>query len=187
MRWVLRPSGAERRVAQIGERPETQRGIRARIASMLSTCGFSKLNPQGFIGGFERIAIARLDGDADKRSAAARLPRTPNPNCAAVGGYRAAPSNCRARAQRNSSPVLSPLGSTALDLVLALVAPMARQPDHQVEGQNSRGGPFFAIKSVLSASIPQNGRRDVLTYMVSPVGLRANDPWWRRLLRANNS
>jgi hypothetical protein len=28
-------------------------------------------------------------------------------------------------------PVLSPLGSPVLDLVLALVAPLARQPDHR--------------------------------------------------------
>jgi hypothetical protein len=34
------------------------------------------------------------------------------------------------RAQPNSSPVLSPLGSAVLDILLALVAPMARQPDH---------------------------------------------------------
>jgi hypothetical protein len=100
-------------------------------AKTIKPCGFSKLNPQGFIGGFERMAIACLHGDANKRSAAARPPRTPNPNCAAVGRDRAAPSNCRAGAQRNSSPVLSPLGSAVLDLVLALVAPMARQPDHR--------------------------------------------------------
>jgi hypothetical protein len=52
---------------------------------------------------------------------------------------------------------------------------------HQAEGQHSRGGPFFAIKRVHSASIPKSGRRDVLNCMVSPVGLSANDPRWRRL------
>ena len=50
---------------------------------------------------------------------------------------------------------------------------------HQAGGQNSRDGPFFAIKPVLSASIPQSGRRDVLTCMLSPIGLHANDPRWR--------
>jgi hypothetical protein len=99
--------------------------------SAFERCGFSKLNPPGFIGGFERMAIACLYGDADRRSAAARPQRTPNPNRAAVGGDRPAPSNRRARAQPNSSPVLSPLGSAVLDLVFALVAPMARQPDHR--------------------------------------------------------
>jgi hypothetical protein len=49
----------------------------------------------------------------------------------------------------------------------------------QAEGQNSRGGPFFAMKPVLSASIPHSGRRGVLTCMLSPVGLHANDPRWR--------
>ena len=29
---------------------------------------------------------------------------------------------------------------------------------HQADGQHSRGGPFFAINPVLSASIPQSGR-----------------------------
>ena len=39
---------------------------------------------------------------------------------AAFGIDRAEPSNRRARAQPNSSPVLSPLGSAVLDMVLAL-------------------------------------------------------------------
>jgi hypothetical protein len=47
---------------------------------------------------------------------------------------------------------------------------------HQAEGQNSRGGPFFALKPVLSASIPRSGRRDALTCMLGAVGLHANDP-----------
>jgi hypothetical protein len=42
-----------------------------------AACGLSKLNPRGFIGGLERMAIACLYGDADKRSAAARPQRTP--------------------------------------------------------------------------------------------------------------
>jgi hypothetical protein len=31
---------------------------------------------------------------------------------------------------------------------------------HQADGQHSRGGPFFAIKPVRSASIPRSGRRE---------------------------
>jgi hypothetical protein len=59
-------------------------------------------------------------GDRDKRIIlAGPRQRTANPRCAAVGIDRAAPSNRRARALPNSSPVLSPLGSTVLDFVLA--------------------------------------------------------------------
>src|SRR5271167_2432311 len=93
-------------------------------------CGSSILNPREFVGGFDELAIACLYGDAGKRI----LPggpkrRTPNPHRAAVGSDRPAPSNRCAEARRNSSPVLSPLGSAVLNLVLALVAPMARQLD----------------------------------------------------------
>jgi hypothetical protein len=73
------------------------------------TCGFSKLNPHEFIGGFERMAIACLHGEADKRSGIGRAKRTPNPYLAAFGIDRAAPSNRRAGAQPNSSPLLPPL------------------------------------------------------------------------------
>jgi hypothetical protein len=93
-------------------------------------CGSSKLDPRELVGGFERLAIACLYGDADKCSAAARPQRTSNSHLAAVGIDCPAPSNCRARTQRNSSSLLSPLGSAVLDLALALVVPMARQPDH---------------------------------------------------------
>jgi SAM-dependent methyltransferase len=55
--------------------------------------------------------------------------REPSLRCCGIDS--AAPSNRRVRAQPNSSPVLSPLGSTVLDFVLALVAAMARQPDHR--------------------------------------------------------
>src|SRR5208282_5530028 len=92
------------------------------------TCGSSNLNPSEFIGGFERLAIACVHGDADKRSAPGRPKRrTPDPHRAAVGIDRAAPSNRRAPAPPNSSPVLSSLGSAVLSLVLALVASMARR------------------------------------------------------------
>jgi hypothetical protein len=94
-------------------------------------CPSSKLNPRELVGGFERLAVGCLDGEADKRSAVTGPQRTSNPHRAAVGIGRPAPSNCRTPAQRNSSPLLSLLGSAVLDLVLALVAPMARQPDHR--------------------------------------------------------
>jgi hypothetical protein len=121
--------------------------------SILGRCGFSKRNPHEFIGGFERLAIACLHGDADKRGGPGRRKRTPNPHRAAVGRDRAAPPNCGARAQRNSSPVLSPLGSAVLDLVLALVAPMARQPDYCRAGDGLALAPKRLV-SALAISIP---------------------------------
>ena len=54
---------------------------------------------------------------------------------------------------------------------------------HQADGQHSRGGPFFAIKPVRSASIPSSGRGDTLACIVSPVGLRSCDPRQRKLRR----
>src|SRR5208282_3509773 len=58
----------------------------------------SKRSPREFIGGFERLAIACLHGDADKRSGPGHPNRTPNPHRAAVGRDRAAAPNCRAGA-----------------------------------------------------------------------------------------
>jgi hypothetical protein len=54
---------------------------------------------------------------------------------------------------------------------------------HHADGQHSRGGSFFAIKPVRSASIPRSGREDTLACLVSPVGLRLYDPRQRRLRR----
>jgi hypothetical protein len=105
-----------------------------RVTLTSFTCGFSQLNPHEFIGGFEGLAIACLHGSADKRSGLGRPKRIPNPHRATVGRDRAAPSNCGAEAQPNSSPVLSPWGSAVLDLVLALVAAMARKPDDRPAG-----------------------------------------------------
>jgi hypothetical protein len=56
-------------------------------------CGLSKLDPDEFIDGFDLSAIARLHGDADKRSAPGGAQRGPNPRCADVGIDRATPSN----------------------------------------------------------------------------------------------
>src|ERR1019366_1361496 len=94
-------------------------------SSILGRCGFSKRNPHEFIGGFERLAIACLHGDADKRSRPGRPKRTPNPHRAGAGIDRPAPSNRRAGAQPNSSLLLPSFGSAALDLAVALVAEMA--------------------------------------------------------------
>jgi hypothetical protein len=53
-----------------------------------------------------------VHGNADKRSIlGGPKRRTSNPHGVAVEVDRPTPSNCRARALRNSSPVLSPLGS----------------------------------------------------------------------------
>jgi hypothetical protein len=80
-------------------------------------CPSSKPDPPEFLGGFERMAIACLHGDADKRSGLGRAKRTPNPHLAAVGIDRAAPSNRGAGAQRNAASVFLPLGSAVLDIV----------------------------------------------------------------------
>src|SRR5229473_2920784 len=81
----------------------------------LTRCGFSKLDPCGFIGGFDRLGIACVHGDA------------PNPHNAGVGSDSAAASNRGAETQSNSSPVLPSFGSAALDFAVALVARLARQ------------------------------------------------------------
>src|SRR6202022_992202 len=63
-----------------------------------------KLDPRGFIGGFARLTIVCLHGDADQRSGPNRPKRTPNPHRAVAGSDRAAPSNCRAGARRTRRP-----------------------------------------------------------------------------------
>ncbi len=73
---------------------------------MLS-CPSSKLNPNEFIGGFERLAIARVGGGADERNGPGRPKLTPNPRRAGAGIARAAPSNYRAGAQPKSPPLPS--------------------------------------------------------------------------------
>src|ERR1019366_93406 len=64
-----------------------------------------------------------------KRSISRRRKRTPVPHRADVGNDRAAPSNRRAATQHNSASVLPFFGSAALDLLVALVAGLAREPD----------------------------------------------------------
>jgi len=96
-------------------------------------CASSQLDPRELVDGFDGLgADLQAMGTATSASfSEAPRQRTANRRCAAVGIDRTAPSNRRARTQPNSSPVLSPLGSAVLDFVLALVAAMARQPDHR--------------------------------------------------------
>jgi hypothetical protein len=61
-------------------------------------CASSKLSPPDFIGGFERLGIACVDGRVAKRSEAGRPKRTPDPHRAVAESDRAAPSDCRAGA-----------------------------------------------------------------------------------------
>jgi hypothetical protein len=77
--------------------------------SSADPCPSSELNPREFIGGFDLLAIASIHGDADKRSGPGRPKRTPNPHSAGAGIDRAAPSNCSAGAQPNSSSLLASL------------------------------------------------------------------------------
>jgi hypothetical protein len=106
--------------------------IQEHIRVWVGACGSSQLDLRELVDDFDGLAVACSDGDRDKRIILGDpRQRTANPRCAAVGIDRAAPLNRRARAQPNSSSVLSPLGSTVLDFVLALVAAMARQPDHR--------------------------------------------------------
>ncbi len=51
----------------------------------MATCPSSKLNPHEFIGGFERMAIARVHGDAEKGRGRGRPKRTPNPHRVGAG------------------------------------------------------------------------------------------------------
>ncbi len=71
------------------------------------------------------MAIAWFNGDADKRSGLGGRERATNAHGAGIGIDRAAPSNCCAGAQPNSSALLPPLGSVVLDLVVVVVAKLA--------------------------------------------------------------
>ena len=55
-------------------------------------CPFSKLNPRGFIGGCDRLAIACVHGHSDRRSIVGLPKRTPNPHRAGAESDRAAAS-----------------------------------------------------------------------------------------------
>jgi hypothetical protein len=94
----------------------------------LHPCAFAKLNPHDFVGDFEASAIACVHGGAIRRGTPSGSKPTQEPNGARFGSARTAPSNCRARAQPNSSALLPPLGSPALDLAFMAVAKLARKP-----------------------------------------------------------
>jgi AraC-like DNA-binding protein len=51
----------------------------ADVELLRKPCGSSKLNPRELVGGFERLAIACLHGDADKRSGLGRPEASPEP------------------------------------------------------------------------------------------------------------
>ena len=105
------------------------------------------------------MAIACFDGEADQRSGAGRAKRTPNPHRAAVGIDRTAPSNCRAGAQPNSAPLLPPLRSPILDLVLTLVASMARQPDDRPAGDRLALASWRLVNALAISSAGALARR----------------------------
>jgi len=113
-----------------------------------------KLDPREFVGGIDGLAIA-CGGWGSRPANHSRRPQAANrkPHRAAVGENRPASSNRRAGAQRNSSPVLSSLGSAVLDLVLALVASLARQPDHRPGRDGFALAPGVLV-SALAISIP---------------------------------
>jgi len=58
---------------------------------------------------------------------------------------------------------------------------------HEAGGQHNRGGSFFAIKPLRSASIPRSGLTDTLARMSRPIWPISCNFRLRRLLRTNNS
>jgi len=103
-----------------------------------------------------------VHGDADKWSASGRSKRTSDPHRAAVGIDRLAPSNRRAGAQSNSSPVLSPLGSAVLNLFLSLVAQwpdslIIVQPETSCAGAERAGQRFGDIELGVAGAVGARG------------------------------
>ena len=119
-----------------------------RLGFRIDRCRFSKLDPREFIGGFGRLAIACLHGDADKRRDLGRAKRTPNPYLAAFGIDRAATSNRGAGAQPNSSSLLPSLRSPVLDLAIALVVGLARKPGDRPAGDRLALAPQRLVRNV---------------------------------------
>lgn len=117
-------------------------------AALYNDCRFSKLDPREFIGGFGRLAIACLHGDADKRRDLGRAKRTPNPYLAAFGIDRAVTSNRGAGAQPNSSSLLPSLRSPVLDLAIALVVGLARKPGDRPAGDRLALAPQRLVRNV---------------------------------------
>jgi hypothetical protein len=59
------------------------------IGLLRTRCGFSKLDARGFIGDFERFALACFHGDRDKRGVLIGRNELLTPHRAAVGSDRA--------------------------------------------------------------------------------------------------
>ena len=95
-------------------------------------CASSQLDPRELVDGCDGLAVA-CKRWGPRQAHHSRRPQAANrePSLRCCWNRSTAPSNRRARTQPNSSPALSPLGSAVLDFVLALVAAMARQPDHR--------------------------------------------------------
>jgi predicted ester cyclase len=102
-----------------------------------SSCGFSKLDPREFIGGFDRLRIVCVHGGFDKRSVPGCPKGTPDPHRTCVGNDRAAPSNCHTCTKPNSLPVLPSFGTVAADFAVELVAGIARKPDDRPAGEEA--------------------------------------------------
>jgi hypothetical protein len=87
-------------------------------------CGSSQLDPREFVGGIDGLSVACgacgcRPANPSWRPQAANL--EPSPRCCWRGSPCVIKSPCWSAAE---PPVLSPLGSAVLDLVLALVAPL---------------------------------------------------------------
>ena len=118
-------------VSTIKGRLQAQSLIQGPISSEFISCAFSKLNPCELVGGFDLLAIACINGDADKRIGAVgpqRIPK-PAPRC-----WNRSP--CAFKKLRYSSAAelvarAFAFGIGCLDFALALVVSMAREPDHR--------------------------------------------------------
>jgi hypothetical protein len=115
-----------------GEIESTILKVRSMRTLRRSAVAPEKLSPAELIVGFDRLAIAC--GALGYRPAnyswwSEMANPEPAPSCCWKRSPRAIKSASWIAA--NSSPVLSLLGSAVLDLIVALVAPVARQPDHR--------------------------------------------------------
>src|SRR6516225_2989512 len=101
-----------------------------------SGCGFSELNRHGFVGDFERLAIAACMTTPSDEAVLVPEPPIPKLRGISVGSSRAAPSDCRVDAQRYSSTMLSRLGSAVLGLAVVVMAPLAAGPTDRAAGES---------------------------------------------------
>jgi hypothetical protein len=150
--------------------------LRSALAPSITTCGFSKLNPHEFIGGFERQAITCVHG----RCRQAEQSRSPEANLEPALRCCWKRSRCAIKLPCWSA---AELVARVSGVLIGCFATVSRYLPAPSRGQHRRGGPFFAIKPVRSASIPRSGRGFTRACMVSPIGPSAWDPRLRRLLR----